>query len=118
VSDIVEFLRARLDEDERIARAAACDDEGNSDLTWSGWHLGGQLEEAGWSYPEGVVREAHILRHAPASILREVAAKRRFIEQHAPPDPHEPGKCPDCDMLYAFAAIHAEHPDYRQEWAL
>jgi hypothetical protein len=71
-------------------------------------------------------------------VLVECAAKRRIVEVHAGTPYFElryPGyivcvRCgnPDtgegadvewpCDTVRAIASVYADHPDYRQEWAL
>jgi len=84
VSDLVEFLRDRLDEDEQTARAAADENQMPS------WELlnGEYVTGIGLSgmHTEGYVDEAcgvHIARHDPARVLAEVDAKRRIIDEVA-----------------------------------
>src|SRR6516165_10052883 len=63
--DLAAFLAARLDEDEAIARhAGSCD----------------FYDDVDDSVPLADERN-HILRHAPARVLREVAAKRAILDQ-------------------------------------
>lgn len=139
MTDIVEFLRARYAEDEVIARAAGNGD----DLSWAGWQLGGQLEEAGWEHPETVNREAHVLRHDPANVLADIDAKRRIVDEHLPRtvniadyEQFQPGVviCSTCSYphgqsvgadeyrphpcrtLRLLALPFAGHQDYREEW--
>lgn len=81
---ITDFLTARLDEEESALRAIQdnsepwrgewAGDEANFALrTRNGWSLARAVTvEAG--FPPGVL--AHIARHDPARVLREVAAKR------------------------------------------
>lgn len=83
MNDLVEFIRAQLDEDERVARAA-------------GWHR--YIWELGIVYGTVIATgnrktvahgcqeydADHIARHDPARALREVDAKRRILELHAP----------------------------------
>jgi hypothetical protein len=90
--DLIEFLRARLAEDEVRANAAA------SALLY----VGETEPEFDWTFgenePEGftvrtisekrVARDVyddtamHIARHDPARVLREVEAKRRILAEH------------------------------------
>jgi hypothetical protein len=126
--DLVEFLRARLDEDERIAKAAV-----------------GRIDEQ-TSYIEVSIQQAedHIDRFTPERMLAEVEAKRRILDEHfgflhphgnpdracrqcsdrrADEDPlcHgrdrwlrlEPAPCLTVRLL---ALPYASDPDYREEW--
>ena len=76
---LIEFLRARLDEDEAAARGSYCDGQ-----YWV------TEEEAvyRWADDEPVYianRKAdarHIARHDPAHTIREVAAKRKILAEH------------------------------------
>lgn len=94
MDDLVQFLRARLDEDEQIAQAAA---DGLADGTSApAWHMEepceGQRhwevwgdEGAGQRLVHGKGRRAesvHIARHDPARVLAEVDAKRQIIGMH------------------------------------
>lgn len=100
---LVEFLRARLDEDEAAAKA---------------WLPFGNPDDAA---------RAHIARHDPARVLAEVEAKRRIIDLHGA-EPHEcvawdgdlglPCTCyeVDCPTLLLLALLYASHPDYDEAW--
>ncbi|MFB9681249.1 DUF6221 family protein [Streptosporangium vulgare] len=65
------LLRARLDEDERKAKKAA---QKFFDDAVDGAFVGGPS-------PEDV---EHLVHHDPARVLREVEAKRRILDEHAP----------------------------------
>lgn len=127
MSDLVEFLRARLDEDERVAREA----------TDGPWSLDNELHVEAIYAPdrstvvvgggrwgdEAPVFETdedavHIVRHDPARVLREVEAKRRTLVRC------EEEMLSGIDRLVHFAQQtmremalpYADHPDYpRQE---
>lgn len=90
--DIVEFLRARLDEDERDAKEA----------------LAYQQEKQGTSYVP------HWLR-SPTQMLREVEAQRRIVALWERSEFCE--RVALDDVLDLLALPYAEHPDYQQEWA-
>jgi hypothetical protein len=101
--NLTEFLAARLDEDEAAARSCA-DNDGNL-----GWRdspvqasLGDHTIRTTGSRPVARIREAdsrgdesvprilspdavaaHITRHDPARVLREVEAKRAILAAHA-----------------------------------
>lgn len=125
MSDLAEFLRARLDEDEEAAQAAKP----------GPWHADG-----GGVYAKHPVDEVvdystsadHIARHDPKRTLIEVEAKRRNIEQHGSTtgyvfdDDDDALACRCCgDLTVAYpcgtlrllALPYADHPDYRPEWA-
>jgi hypothetical protein len=95
---LVEFLKARLDEDEQVAKAAS--DPGGPHLPAA------QLE--------------HARRHDPARVLAEVEAKRRIIDAHHPVDPcdaHDASfETISCDTLLLLALPYADHSDYDEAW--
>ncbi|WBB73251.1 DUF6221 family protein [Micromonospora sp. WMMD1128] len=108
--DLVTWLRAQLDDDERAARA---------------WLPLGN--------PTAADRE-HIARHDPARVLAEVDAKRRIIDEHEPyPQPQRmatgeilacstcgsvddsPVEWP-CPTVRLLALPYADRAGYRDEW--
>ena len=125
--DLVEFLKARYDEDDRAAELAdtsghrweavtdgdsgpAVRTERGGEVQWSReipyavWHCDDELDGC----PEdarGCIAEAeHIARHDPARVLAEVAAKRRIVDLHSPErvwtgSGYEDDKCTTC-MLH------------------
>ena len=144
--DLLVFLRARLDEDEQLARAATAgpwstmgqavlDPTPPSDRLGIGMAVGHAAATA--DYNETA---AHIARHDPARVLAEVEAKRRVLSRHGaaplPPDYPNPGmpsycaahayreggatvypvQLADCPDLRDLASVYASHPDYRAEW--
>ncbi|MEU4296397.1 DUF6221 family protein [Kitasatospora aureofaciens] len=108
--DLIAFLRERLDEDERIARA--CDGHAAFDGT-------GIVSSATVRGPIVTVLPSdvatHMARHAPARALAEVDAKRRIL------DDLDYGGAEMADarshVARRLAAIYRGHPDYRPEWA-
>lgn len=138
---IEEFLLARIDEDEEAARDAA------------GWDLSGSVRAEGQWCREGVnsvidssqrlvvygdgpapedMQAEHIIRHDPARVLRECAAKRALIDHASDAtgldmsvdmDRAVGRRDQDVDpylgdaMLRTIAAVYSDHPDYQQEWA-
>jgi hypothetical protein len=110
MTDLVEFLRAALDEDERVARVA----------TPGPWRL-----DAGLRLPEQIdvvsvdyftvcedledTDAAHIARHDPARVLAEVAAKRGLLAELAA-----------ANMVFAMRLLaepYAGREGWRGEWA-
>lgn len=111
-ADLVDFLRARLADDERTAQA--CEKE-------VGTHRAGEMYDDGSgtadydafpSYPWGQM-DAELAYMAgpghPARVLREVAAKRAILDMV-----NSPGRM----TLRWLAAVYADHPEYRDEWAI
>jgi hypothetical protein len=116
VTRLIEFLRARLDEDEEIARrferGGPWRVDGNKIYgppRWSGadvlvvGHTWGEVE--------------HIARHDPARVLREVAAKRAlvdFLDPQGAPDGE--GRYVAERALLLLALPYSGHSEYREEW--
>ena len=129
--DIVEFLRARLDEDEAVARAAI--DEDRPAVHWMWEQVDGEPGDPLWlrtveefptisgvgdlpAFPLGydvLVGESlpampHIARHDPARVLREVEAKRdavRAAERVLFPSQSRRGDFWDGQRAYAEASL-------------
>lgn len=132
MDDLVQWLRAQLDEDERIAREAterqpydewdavgAGDDD---DVSRSHWEV---VKIARMS-PTPAARSLalHIAEWDPARVLAEVDAKRRIIDLHKGVNDY----CAECDLvrsnypyhpcttLRLLALPYADRPGYREEW--
>jgi hypothetical protein len=129
-ADLVAFLRARIDEDEAVARAATVETGGPR---WHGSdsglcsddasnHPGPFLVDAyGYTAPELV---AHIARHDPARVLADIAAKRAIVDRMAAVlergwDYYENSTVIDLAeaTLRNLAAPYAGADGYRPEWA-
>ena len=102
--DLIHFLRAQLDEDERIARRACeyaeaewrLDEDGETILWWPPEPLIAEREREhgltvvsdrwrGQTIASGGERIApHIAEYDPARVLREIDAKRRITQCHEP----------------------------------
>jgi Family of unknown function (DUF6221) len=137
MDELIAFVTARLDEDEATAKAAQ-----PGPWTLDEW-TGGFGRMACVMVPFGAAAAnaktgltamaklgtqdyetaAHIARHDPARVLREVAAKRAILGdciELAGMDPYDVG---DAGVRLAQAALRqmgtawSDHPDYRQEWA-
>jgi hypothetical protein len=126
VNDLIAFLRAQLDEDERAARDAG-------GRNWGREAYGCVVDAADNGlivYGEGTPsREQadHIARHDPVRVLADVSAKRQILNEHRVID----GRChvctaihdgharrfrAPCPTLRLLALPYADHPDYREEW--
>ncbi|MBT2537215.1 DUF6221 family protein [Arthrobacter sp. ISL-69] len=129
---ITEFLLARIAEDE--AAALPFRNDLGETKQWQCDEIGGAVRYVGprpFGLPDllatcGIHAEAaHIARHDPARVLAECAAKRAIIANSADAQPgymddrswNGFSSCHD-DALYALAAVYADHPEYRQEWAV
>lgn len=132
MTDLVQFLRDRLDEDEQAATGASAG-------PWKPWrgkallHGLGQLEHAVTLPGEGIGSRAsivtaswmdaeHIARHDPARVLAEVDAKRRIVdylvEELEDQGADNPWWYDDklLPILRCLALPYADHPHYREEW--
>jgi hypothetical protein len=135
--DLVQWLTAQLDADERIARAATPSpwvDQGGyvTDVGPDGLprvqvtDYGTQDGEPEEDNPRGRADSAHITRHDPARVLREIDAKRKLVEKAADADQYSrttwanPGSVGAASayraMLRLLAAPYADRDGYREEW--
>jgi hypothetical protein len=146
MDDLVAFLRARLDEDEQVAREITAPEwsEGCSWLADLRDPLPSQRRAYGLPKEWQLLSEAdtrHIARWDPARVLAEVESKRRMLELHSPVKQtfREHTQCDHCaDLCHSYSGIScdapvdalwpcptarllalpfADHPDYREEWA-
>ncbi|MEU0991947.1 DUF6221 family protein [Streptomyces sp. NPDC005953] len=135
MSDLVSFLRARLDEDEQAALAASWDDDGSR--RWQAhhreqydgrWVLNDDMDEGvtevqAQAADDGAVAR-HIARHDPALVLRDVEAKRKLLDEYTEARDHEGANYEWIggwanglgQAVTLLALAHADHPDYRPEW--
>jgi uncharacterized protein (DUF1684 family) len=117
---VVEFLEARVAEDELTAQAAV-----DSSPSWRVFYDyrdvkdadGYYVVQADGSYPSAE-QAAHIARHDPARVLRECTAIRAVIAEvlrrAATDDDSDPYLE---DLVRELAAVYADHPDYDASWA-
>jgi len=130
MQSLVDFLLARIAEDERDASAALRDvisADGTIGARW--WGAGSDVmagrddHVAAVSTGDLAVAD-HIARWDPARVLAECDAKRRIIGVHGlnefnvdPCDAHDDtfASVP-CDTVRLLALPYADHPDYRDEW--
>ncbi|MFD3999866.1 DUF6221 family protein [Streptomyces rubiginosohelvolus] len=106
---LVAFVKARLDDDERVA-CAARDDVGEAE--WIGSQESGHpwryQHQGVWGEHDGLCSEAppvaetasrpvqdHIARHDPARTLREIEAKRQLLDEHQDVNDGSCGTCVD-----------------------
>lgn len=128
MSDIVEFLTARLKEDEHAALAEKRRREGGAIVYLQ---APGASMEVGRGYPGGGGGSAGPIVGEPARALREVEAKRKLIkladeatglDMTVDNDRAVRPRNIDADpylgdvVLRALAAVYGSHPDYREGW--
>ncbi|MGW2113772.1 DUF6221 family protein [Streptomyces zhihengii] len=127
-TDLVAFLRARLDEDEQAAQLAAEESGG----AWSYDERAvvadreGDMVAVGSQDFMGPEHGVHIARHDPARVLAEVEAKRQIVDRYERAMENRRAHPDDLASAGALLALHgavklhalpyADHPDYRQKW--
>jgi hypothetical protein len=140
--DLINFLRARLAEDREVALKAGADAWSLDHFTRAGgvvfasgerpiaeFDADPQHQHAQDRASADFHQAAHIARHDPARVLVEVDTKSRLLTMY-----EEAGRTrlqpPTAerwmaagveravleDTFRAFAAVYADHPDYRDEW--
>ncbi|MFJ3923030.1 DUF6221 family protein [Streptomyces sp. NPDC090022] len=139
-ADLVQFLRARLHEDELIARSVQDRStpwdgqwvpDGTNVLRTKNGHVltYGHATTDGRDLPmplkPGLVD--HWARHDPARVLAEVDAKRQALNHYERIQQHTKKSNGGDDYILAEGAVcrqiefmalpYADHPDYRTEWA-
>ena len=128
MSDLVEFLRARLDEVAELAQAV----HGPEDAPWwSAEDIKTRLcDDQIWMHDA-----EHMAHHSPAFVLADNDAKRQQIDDHQPARPqympHQTRGCltcttaqawddlaneANCRTLRLLALPYAAHPEYREGW--
>lgn len=135
--NIVEFIEARIAEDEQIAQAA----RPGPWIDERGTRIGPKIGDEYLMVPESQLANCedyipeddatHIARHDPARVLLECVAKRAILGIHTPVAGGRAckgcgtvGVCDDwvaedvndCPILRAVAAIWSDHPDYQAGW--
>jgi hypothetical protein len=113
--DLLEFLNARLGEDERTALALG---RGSWEVRerYDVWLPGTQMRPLVETREESVA--AHIARHDPARALREVEAARAVVAAYEKSVRMvgESLSVSNRRLVLAFAAVYGGHPDYRSKW--
>lgn len=132
MTDIVEFLEARIAEDNEAAKEATNDGHRwlVDEETISLWPADDDDRMYGHITFPRKAHARHASIHDPIRVLREVAAKRTILVEHAD-DEGQCARCLDsdgitylgaytapwpCPTLRALAAVYSDHPDYRPDW--
>ncbi|TLF96833.1 hypothetical protein FEK35_27475 [Nocardia cyriacigeorgica] len=119
---IEQFIAARLADDEAVARKAAdFPYDAPSDAPWVSMQLRVQRGVA-------MTSDEHFARHDPARVLRQVAAMRAILADHAD-DEGYCSRCWDgdsyapasrmfpCPTIRSLAFVWSDHPEFHQTWA-
>lgn len=119
VDDLITWLRAQIDEDERAAQKA-WGAEWRAELQEPRQHIvtvGASQVQDGVSVASGAPAVLpHIAAHSPARVLREVEAKRRIIASELSPYPEAAHADVATVTLRLLALPYADRPGYREEW--
>jgi hypothetical protein len=123
--ELVKFIKARLDEDERVAIATGPETVWRPDSAWAADLLdplpGQRRDHPGYVPMITAADLEHIARHDPARVLREVEAKRDIVEveqdravEHGLPERLR--EMVESDVLRFLALPYADHADYCEAW--
>ncbi|NHP15284.1 hypothetical protein G8767_17155 [Rhodococcus sp. IC4_135] len=125
MTDILEFLRARLDDEEAIANAARPGPWQFVEDAINGPRIG---DEEALMIPEDHLAPCndsippedsrHIAHHDPARVLRDVAAKRATLDTLFAADLRPTQWSIFAKVIEPMAAVYSDHPDYQKEWTL
>lgn len=159
MSDLTDFITARLNDDERIAQDATGNnwhwkegEDGNDSDDQGPWLMSDHVHHftdsrgTARSYPESVTStwitgawgglniddtdKAHIARHDPAHVLRDIESKRAIVAAYMASGMefslHMAAGAPTQARFGAMhalegacrtlAAVYADHPDYQEAW--
>lgn len=127
--ELITFIRAQLDEDERLAHAAGAEPGCSG---WAEWYVDGMSARGNSTARRDtgvlIVRHswpnelAHIVAHDPARVLREVEAKRRILDEYEVQRRRtyfadaEVTEYVGDTILPLLAAPYADRPGYQDEW--
>lgn len=128
MTDLALWLTAQLDEDERIARGADPD-------PWKSESLGRHDQAAiKLAAPTSLIQfdgsraaanGAHVARHDPARVLREIDMKRSLVAAHErrPMPKGDTADCAHCwgavwpcPTLRLLASVYDDRPGYQETW--
>jgi hypothetical protein len=131
-ADLLAFLRARLDEDEAVVRAATAGPWRHDPTKHHRLPGTAQFEEAVFAGPPGsaatciaatgetgdaqsMADAAYIARHDPVRARAEAEAKRAIVDRYA--WLHEHGDTGGAAWVLPLLALpYSSHPDYDESW--
>lgn len=122
MDDLVQFLRARLDEDEQAARRAGDSFRQIGETGVIVATEGDRAEECASANWAGVAE--HIVRHDPTRVLCEIDARRKLLNKYAEVADNDVNEVEYAhgyanalgEAVRLTALTYADHPDYREEW--
>lgn len=132
MTNVLEFLHARLDDDEAIANNALHAD-GTEPGVWitehhkyrsddepDTCHIAEDRTGDYWTVASEVYipNAEHMARHDPARVLRDVAAKRATLDTLFAAELRPTQWSIFAKVIEPMAAVYSDHPDYQKEWAL
>jgi uncharacterized protein DUF6221 len=121
-TELIKWIREQLDEDERIAG-------GCSGTDWwehpKNWVSAPPLNRVALVVHDG--DRAHILRHDPTRVLRDIETDRKLISDYADaheavdaadhPDMYDVGRAQGLEEALRYRALRFDaRPGYREEW--
>lgn len=141
MTDINQFLRERLDDEEAVAKKAATQTSQSGNRGPGEWWVKDGEPDSRYSSSVGGCRVytngdqgsnllyslasvQHIADHDPARILREVAAKRAILKSAelwsnaAFPDFDGGYACAMDDAVMILASAYSDHPGFDPKWSL
>lgn len=118
--DVLEFVLARLDEDQAWAKKCLAEDRSPRawaalrSIVWSG--LGHKIAPT-----RTQAHALHMAHHPPGRVLRDVAARRRLVQRitEAKKVDVRPALGEEREVVLRLLALpYADHPDYKKEWRI
>jgi hypothetical protein len=112
MDDLVTWLRAQLDEDERVTRQVIAEP--------GGFYIEAETEDV-----NVMTVGAYVYRWTPKRILAEVDAKRRILDEHRLVAADDvpglvqcglDGETMPCDHVRLLALPYADRPGYDESW--
>ncbi|MFD5221384.1 DUF6221 family protein [Streptomyces tendae] len=129
MDELVQWLRAQLDDDERTARAAtegpwSVDADSYAEAIYAADRCTTVVAGGRWGGEASVFESTedalHIARHDPARVLREIDAARVLLAQY---EGLKDGLLDDMSGVFALetairakAAVYADRAGYREKW--
>jgi hypothetical protein len=126
---IIEFLKARITEDQQLALDAIADDMGQDGGFEDAYDRLRGEGDLGFVPRFGEAAARMIVWNTPRRVLAECAAKLFIITMHETYASvaaqrtgldafgAECGREVTGDVLHPLARVYKDHPDYRQDWA-